>query len=126
MDIILQAGISKKSFELNYNGGTIWCEHLDAMGSYEDEVIGKFLNDKASFSRPSVSSSIIINLDKTDITEKMIDTIVSIFAESKKRFRKIAFVGVGKRYRRKFMSIQESGCVIKFFEDYEKAKEWVI
>lgn len=122
----MQAGISKKSFELNYNGGTIWCEHLDAMGSYEDEVTEKFLKDKASFSRPSVSSSMIINLDKTEITEKILETIVSAFSESAKRFRKLAFVGVGKRWRRAFMNIRESGCVIKFFEDYEKAKEWVI
>ena len=31
----LQAAIKKKSFELNYNGGTIWCEHLDGMGNQE-------------------------------------------------------------------------------------------
>lgn len=32
----------KKSFELNYNGGTIWCEHLDGMGTFEDEVTAKY------------------------------------------------------------------------------------
>ena len=42
---IQQAGIKKKSFELNYRGGTIWCEHLDGMGGYEDEVIRKMQND---------------------------------------------------------------------------------
>ena len=38
----IQAAINKKSFELNCNGGTIWCEHLDGMGSREDEVIKKY------------------------------------------------------------------------------------
>ena len=126
MDHILQAGISKKSFELNYNGGTIWCEHLDGMGTYEDEVLRKFQNDKASFSRPSVSSSMIINLDKTEITEKIAETIVNELSESKKLFRKIAFVGVDKRRQKKFNRLREKGCVIKFLTDYEKAKEWVI
>ena len=41
MDGIHEAAIKKKSFELNYNGGTIWCEHLDVMGTSEDEVIAK-------------------------------------------------------------------------------------
>lgn len=47
MNDIEQAGKNKKSFELNYNGGTIWCEHLDSMGAFEEEVIKKFLDDKS-------------------------------------------------------------------------------
>ncbi|MBR6872530.1 MAG: hypothetical protein IKN17_03375 [Ruminococcus sp.] len=48
---IRQAGINKKSFELNCNGGAIRCEHLDGMGPYEDEVIRKLTGDRAAFSR---------------------------------------------------------------------------
>ena len=73
MNDIEQAGKNKKSFELNYNGGTIWCEHLDSMGAFEEEVIKKFLEDKKSFTRPSVSSYMIINLDETDITENIVN-----------------------------------------------------
>ncbi len=60
MDTIQQAAIRKKSFELNCNGGTIWCEHLDRLGQYGDKVIEKLLEDKRSFSRPCVSSLMII------------------------------------------------------------------
>lgn len=126
MNDIWQAGINKKSFELNFNGGTIWCEHLDAMGPYEDEVISKFLHDKASFLRPSVSSSMIINLDKTDLTQKIVDTIVTNLIECKKILRKIAFVGVDKCWQKQLKLIYGNGRVIKFFVDYEKAKEWVL
>lgn len=126
MNAILQAGINKKSFELNYNNGTIWCEHLDGMGAYEDEVIRKFLEDKSSFIRPSISSYMIINLDKTDISERIIESIVTTLVESGKSFYKIAFVGVDKRWYKKFSRIQENGCLITFLGDYEKAKEWVI
>lgn len=44
-----EAAIKKKSFELNYHDGAIWCEHLDGMGHYEDEVIATFLEDKRLF-----------------------------------------------------------------------------
>ncbi|MGN1100239.1 MAG: hypothetical protein ACI4S9_07805 [Christensenellales bacterium] len=126
INAVLQAGINKKSFELNYNNGTIWCEHLDGMGAYEEEVIRKFLEDKSSFMRPSISSYIIINLDKTDISERIIETIVATLVGSGKTFRKIAFVGVDKRWHKKFCGIQENGCPISFWEDYEKAKKWLI
>ena len=33
------SGKNKMSFELDFKGGKIWCEHLDSMGSHEDEVI---------------------------------------------------------------------------------------
>lgn len=60
MDYKEQAGINKKSFELNYNGGTIWCEHLDSMGNLETEVINKFKEDYKTFCRPSVSSYMML------------------------------------------------------------------
>ncbi len=100
MDFINQAAIKKKSFELNYNGGTIRCEHLDGMGTFEDEVIAKFTEDKRLFSRPSVSSFMIIDLDETDITQHIVNTIVDAILESNKVFKKIAFVGVEKHWHK--------------------------
>ena len=72
-----QAGLNKKSFEINYNGGTIWCEHLDSMGNMEAEVINKFKEDYKTFSRPSVSSYMIINLDETIVSEQIVECIVN-------------------------------------------------
>ena len=125
MDGIHEAAIKKKSFELNYNGGTIWCEHLDGMGTSEDEVIAKLGEDKKLFSRPSVSSFMIINLDETDITEKIAETIVTAITETDKIFRKIAFVGVDKCWQKSFVKINRKGIAVKFLSDYEKAKEWL-
>lgn len=123
----LQAAISKKSFELNYNGGTIWCEHLDGMGTCEKAVINKFLNDKSKLSRPSVSSAMIINLDETNITESIEQSIVNGIIDNKKHFRKIAFVGVEEKHQARFWEIHKrTGTVCSFFDDYEKAKEWVL
>ena len=125
MDIMIQAGIEKRSFELPYNGGQIWCEHLDGMGKFETEVVEKFTGDISFFSRPSVSSFMIINLDRTDITEHITGTIVTNILEIDKVFRKIAFVGVDIRWRKAFGDLKRKGIAIKFLFDYEKAKEWM-
>lgn len=122
-----QAGMNKKSFELSYNGGTIWCEHLDSMGDMEAEVIRKFEEDYKLFSRPSVSSYMIINLDETITTEKIVACIINGITECKKKFMKIAFVGVGRKEQKQFEKImKESGIIVSFLKDYEKAKEWIL
>ncbi|MCR5479072.1 MAG: hypothetical protein K6F27_04335 [Ruminococcus sp.] len=126
MDGIHEAAVKKKSFELNYNGGTIWCEHLDGMGTLEGEVIAKFCEDKKLFSRPSVSSFMIIDLDETEITEQIVRTIVDAIIEANKVFRKIAFVGVEKHWQKQLGAIKTKGFAVRFIGDYEKAKEWVI
>lgn len=122
-----QAGMNKKSFELNYNGGTIWCEHLDSMGNMEAEVIKKFGEDYKMFSRPSVSSYMIINLDETTITEKIVASIINGITECKKRYLKIAFVGVGRKEQKQFGKImKKTGIIVSCLQDYEKAKEWLL
>ena len=70
--------------------------------------------------------SMIINLDKTEITEKINETIIINLTEGKKLFRIIAFVGVNMRWRRKLVKLQKNGCTVKIFKDYEKSKEWVM
>ena len=120
-----QAGIEKKSFELPFNDGAIWCEHLDGIGDYEAEVITKFVEDVRTFSKPSVSSFMVINLDKTVITKKIVETITTSIMEMEKPIRKIAFVGVDKRWHRSFDTIKEKGIVTTYLSDYEKAKEWL-
>ena len=127
MDYKVHAGINKKSFELNYNGGTIWCEHLDSMGDLETEVIEKFESDYKTFSRPSISSYMIINLDETIVTSQIVECIVNTIIECPKRFVKIAFLGIAKREQKRFGKIKRNtGAIISFLNDYEKAKEWVL
>lgn len=101
-----RAGIEKKSFELNYHGGSIWCEHLDGMGEMEEEVIGKFREDRRVFGRPSVSSYMIVNLDETAVTERIAAQIVDGILQCPKRFLMIAFVGVGRKERKLFDRIR--------------------
>jgi len=67
----------------------------------------------------------ITNLDKTDITEEIVEVIISTFLDGKKSFRKIAFVGVDRRWQKQFNNIKKRGIIINYLSDYEKAKEWL-
>lgn len=122
------AGINKKSFELYFNGGSIWCEHLDGMGDLKDKVIEKFLGDKKCFCRPSMTSFMIINIDETVIDTDIISCITETIIGSQKRFMKIAFVGVGKIADRNDLRViaKAKSCAVEFFNDFEKAKQWVL
>ncbi|MGN1248787.1 MAG: hypothetical protein ACI4XW_01825 [Candidatus Spyradocola sp.] len=69
----------------------------------------------------------IVNLDETAVTERIAECVVDGMLACSKRFLKIAFVGVGRKERRRFDRIgTESGAVIRYFDDYEKAKEWLL
>lgn len=122
-----QAGLRKPSFELNYRGGTIWCEHLDSMGGMEEAVIRKFEEDGRTFRRPSVSAYMIVNLDETVVTERIVSCVARGILECPKRFVRVAFVGVGRKEQRQLEALlKDSGARICFLKDYEKAKEWVL
>lgn len=123
-----EAGIKKKSFELYFNGGSIWCEHLDGMSDEKEKVIEKFLNDKKFFCRPSMTSFIIIDFDETIFDDEILSVIFDTLANSQKRFMKIAFVGVSRfadRNKLKDISLIKH-CPVDFFDDYEKAKVWLL
>ena len=127
-NINTEAGLRKKSFELYFNGGSKWCEHLDGMGDMKEKVIEKFLEDKKSFCRPSMTSFIIVNLDQTEMGNDIISCIFDTFVDSQKRFMKIAFVGVRKIGDRNFLwdISRKKDCHVEFFDDFEKAKWWVL
>ena len=120
-----EAGLRKKSFDLYFNGGSIWCEHLDSMGEMKDKVIEKFFEDKKTFCRPSMTSFIIINLDQTELDDDIISCITDKLISSPKRIMKLAFVGVRKPIDKNDLRIigQKKGCPMEFFDDFEKAKQ---
>lgn len=128
MNVNTEAGLRKKSFELYYSGESIWCEHLDSMGDMKDKVIEKFLEDKKTFCRPSMTSFIIINLDQTETDPEIISCIKETMISTPKRIMKLAFVGVTKAIDKNDLRVisQKKGCPMEFFEDFEKAKKWVL
>lgn len=118
-------GLNKKSFSLPYNGGDIWCEHLDSLCDKRELLLEKFKNDLVMIAKPSTSSFIAVNLDETDVDKELLDEIYQAFSSLNKSIRKVVFVGLEpemKRYVRRL----RANFVVTCLDDFEKAKEWLL
>ena len=120
-------GVNKKSFSMFFGGGEIWFEHLDGLYGYTQLAIEKFEKDYLEFRRPSLPSLIAINLDETDVNEKLIHTITEKLLRGEKRFTRVVFVGVNGVVKRNIKSLLgKAPFACNFINDFEKAKEWLI
>lgn len=122
-----QAGINKKSFSLPFNGGEIFCEHLDGLNNNISATLEKFKGDIKIIKRPSTSAFLAINLDETEIEETLFNAITDFLSSVEKKFRKVAFIGASKKYKKEF-SRKLDGCGFEFafIDDFQKAKEWLL
>ena len=118
-------GLNKKSFSLPYNGGDIWCEHLDSLYDKRDLLLEKFKNDLIMIAKPSTSSFIAINLDETDVDKDLIDEIYHAFSSLNKSIRKVVFVGLEPEMKR-YVKRLRANFVVTCLDDFEKAKEWLL
>lgn len=122
-----QAGIDKKSFSLPFNGGEIFCEHLDGMNSNITSALSKFESDKKLIKRPSTSSFLAINLDETEVDDNLFNAVLNFLLSKEKKFRKVAFIGISKKYKKEFSKqLQGCGFEFAFIDDFQKAKEWLL
>lgn len=122
-----EVGLKKKSFSLPYNGGEIWCEHLDSLYDKKELLKEKFNQDLLNIGRPSTSSFLAVVLDESDVDHEILELIVEGFVGLKKQIRKVVFVGLTlkmKNYikKRKTSTLFAMTCI----DDLEKAKEWLI
>ena len=122
-----ELGLNKKSFSLFYNGGEIWCEHLDSLYNEKDLLKQKFLQDLIQISRPSMSSFIAVDLDESEVDTEILELIINSFIMLKKPLCKVVFVGLNSKMKR---YIKKKNADTSFFmicmDDYEKAKEWLV
>ena len=119
------SGLNKKSFSLPYNGGDIWCEHLDSLYDKRDLLLEKFKNDLIMIAKPSTSSFIAINLDETDVDKDLIYEIYHAFSSLNKSIRKVVFVGLEPEMKR-YVKRLRANFVVTCLDDFEKAKEWLL
>jgi len=122
-----ELGLKKKSFSLFFNGGEIWCEHLDSLYNEKELLKQKFNQDLVQISRPSTSSFVVIDLDESDVDREILELIINDFIMLKKPLRKVVFVGLNSKMKSyiKMRNIDTSfsmACI----DDFEKAKMWLI
>ena len=121
-------GVKKKSFVLPFSGGEIWFEHLDGMYQYTDLVLEKLKNDSHIFLLPSKPSQIGFVLDETLITKAIVEKIVKLLCDERKRFMRVCFIGTDRKIQHMFRGALKgkSRFAFSFINDFEKAKEWLV
>lgn len=122
-----ELGLNKKSFSLFYNGGEIWCEHLDSLYTEKELLKEKFMQDLVKIGKPSTSSFVIVNLDESDVDKEILELIINCFLMLKKPLRKVVFVGLNSKMKNyvKKRNINTTFTMV-CIDDFEKAKEWLV
>lgn len=123
-------GQKKKSFVLNYNNGTIWCEHLDSLLDQEEIVLDKLKGDLQTLNGNNMPSFVAVTLDETKTSKELLSQIATLFMELRHPIRKICFIGLDhsaeKTLSRLFSSNMRTNFIYSFTDDFEKAKEWLV
>ena len=120
-------GINKKSFSMFFGGGEIWFEHLDGLYGYTNLAIEKFEKDYQECKRPSLPSLIAINLDETEVNDRLVHAVTEKLLHGEKRFTRVVFVGVNRTEKRNIKQLlREAPFACNFINDFEKAKEWLV
>ena len=120
-------GTDKKSFSLFYNGGSIWCEHLDSLYNEYEIVKAKFTQDLAEIKKPSESAFIAIALAQTEVTKEILNFLYDGLTRIDRPLQKIVLIGLSfpmKRYAKK--TWKDAGFLINCIDDFEHAKMWLL
>ena len=121
------AGVKKKSFAMYFGGGEIWFEHLDGIYEFTDIAVKKLEDDFPSFKKPSSPSLIDVNVDETLIDDSLIKALADKLVYGGKLFTRVEIVGADKGAKRKLKkALCEGRFALKFINDFEKAKEWLV
>lgn len=121
--------IVRKSFAISHNNGEMWAEELDSLYDFSDIVESKFKEDMKTIKKPSSPSFIAINLNQTMITEHLATLIIENLNDAGSSVRKVSFVGLDKKGLKIMKNIIKNyniSFVYQFFDDFIKAKDWLI
>lgn len=122
-----ELGLNKKSFSLFFNGGEIWCEHLDSLYNEKELLLNKFNQDLLQISKPSTSSFIAVNLDQSDVDKEILEHIINSFIQLEKSLRKVVFIGLTSKMKSHIKKKNmDTSFIMTCIDDFEKAKEWLI
>lgn len=122
------AGLEKRSFSLPFNGGMIWCEHLDSLGDDEESFRAKLSTDCNELSKPSAPSHLAFVLDETAVNDSCCEMMVDALVRQAHP-KKAAFVGTSPAEKRQINACLRKTDVrfaVSFYDDLEEAKHWLI
>lgn len=121
--------IIRKSFTISHNNGEMWVENLDSLYNISDVAESKFLEDMKTIRRSSSPSIIAINLKQTMITKHLAATILENLIDADSSVIKVAFVGLDKEGLHIMKQVSKNYNInfsYRYFDDFVKAKDWLI
>lgn len=119
----------RESFSLPFRGGAIWCEQMDCLGADTALIRDKFRTDMQRILRPSTSSRIMLALHETSLDPESAKNMVEQLLSPATRIQMLAVVGADRTAEKLIkteVKRHPPKCAIRFFDDYEPAKEWLI
>lgn len=122
-----ELGLKKKSFSIFYNGGEIWCEHLDSLYDKTELLKQKFVQDLEQIDKPSASSFLAVVLNDSHVDKELLEQIVDHFSGLKKQLQKVAFIGLDANMKR-YIKKRNANTTFPMIcmDDLEKAKDWLV
>ena len=98
------------------------------MYQYTDLVLEKLKNDSHIFLLPSKPSRIAFILDETFITKAIVEKIVTLLCDERKKFMRVCFIGMDRKIQQMFRNALKgkANFAFSFINDLEQAKEWLV
>ena len=123
--------IVRESFAMPFGGGSIFFSELDGLGESKTLVMDKFEQDMQTLKKPSATSLAGLHLKDTAIDREMAQTMLQGLNGDGQHVKKVAVVGLTFSNRLLWRRLKRAmdppaRYVCEFFQDYEKAKIWLV
>lgn len=119
----------RESFCISFRDAELWSGEFDGFFDDTGFVKEKFSREAAFVSRPSAPSLVLINLCETAVPEELGRFFIDGLMGTKPELKKVAFSGVGrgaKGQMQRYIKEVSPQFAVGFFDDLQKAKEWLV
>ncbi len=123
--------IIRESFAMPFGGGKIFFSELDGLGENKTLVMDKFERDMKTLKKPSATSLAGLHVKDTAIDREMAQSMLHGLNGEGQHLKKVAVVGLAFWNRLLWRRLKRAmdppaRFVCGFFEDFEKAKIWLV
>ncbi len=129
--MLTQKSPSGAMFPYYYKNGELFGMHLGSYFSDEDGVIAMMKAEATFSARQHRRLGLWIDFYETKLTERVIEEFIEMIEQMRTRVTKLAIVGVPFLARRKINRLIKKTEVlaslpVKYYEDPEEAKTWLV
>ena len=129
--MLLQKSPSGAIFPYNYKNGELFGMHLGSYFSNEEEVIAMMQAEETFLTLRHQPMGLWIDFYDTELTDRVIEAFIEMIKHIRPQVSKLALVGCSMIARWKINRfVKKSACLsslpIKYYEDPEEAKTWLV